>query len=175
MKCPACDRELQKMTVSDITVDVCRNGCGGIWFDNFELQKMDEKHEAAGESLLDIKIDPSVSVDESKTRMCPICENQKMIKHFRSVNKQIEIDECPKCGGVWLDQGELRQIREQFEDDEARHQAAKEFFTNEFGDKLAKMREESEESLRRATKFARTFRFFCPSYFIPGKQDWGAF
>jgi len=76
MKCPACDRELQKMTVLDISVDVCRNGCGGIWFDNFELQKMDEKHEAAGENLLDIEIDPSIDIDESKTRMCPICESQ---------------------------------------------------------------------------------------------------
>jgi len=26
-------------------VDVCQNGCGGIWFDNFELEKVDEKHE----------------------------------------------------------------------------------------------------------------------------------
>jgi len=74
-----------------------------------------------------------------------------------------------------LDQGELRQIREQFEDDEARRQAAKEFFADEFGDELAKMREESEESLQRARKFARAFRYICPSNLIPGKQDWGAF
>ena len=175
MICPACDRNLQEMTVSGITVDVCRRGCGGIWFDTFELQKMDEKHEAAGESLLDVEIDPKIIIDKSKVRICPFCKDQKMIKHFRSINKQIEVDDCPKCGGIWLDQGELGRIREQFKDENARRQAAKEFFAEEFGDELVKMRNESEASLQRARKFANAFRYICPSNLIPGKQDWGAF
>jgi hypothetical protein len=36
-------------------------------------------------------------------------------------------------------------------------------------------REESREQLERAQKFARTFRFLCPSTFIPGKQAGAAF
>ena len=39
MNCPACGNVLKEMTVSDISVDVCQGGCGGIWFDNFELKK----------------------------------------------------------------------------------------------------------------------------------------
>ena len=58
-------RELTARKVGELTVDVCDGGCGGVWFDNFELQKVDESHEAAGESLLAIEKDDSVTVDDS--------------------------------------------------------------------------------------------------------------
>ena len=29
-------------TIHDVTVDVCEGGCGGIWFDAFELKKFDD-------------------------------------------------------------------------------------------------------------------------------------
>jgi len=73
MECPACGRQLRQMNVGDIVVDVCENGCGGVWFDNFELEKVDEQHEAAGEALLDIERDKNVKVDRSKTKTCPKC------------------------------------------------------------------------------------------------------
>ena len=63
MNCLACDRGLSEMTVGDITVDVCKGDCGGVWFDNFELQKFDESHEAQGEALLDIELDETIQVD----------------------------------------------------------------------------------------------------------------
>lgn len=175
MKCPACDRELQQVTVSDITVDVCKNGCGGIWFDNFELEKVDEPHEAAGEALLDIEIDPSIKIDFSKTRTCPKCEGQKMIKHFASVKHQVELDECPSCGGIWLDKGELSKIRSQFTTEEERKEALRTYLDKAIGPELARMRAENEQQLQKAKKVVRMFRFICPSYYIPGKQEWGAF
>ena len=49
MECPACGKQLQQMTAGDVTVDVCKGGCGGMWFDNYELKKFDEPHESAGE------------------------------------------------------------------------------------------------------------------------------
>lgn len=175
MKCPTCSRELQETTVGDIVVDVCRNGCGGIWFDNFELEKVDEKHEAAGESLLNIERDENVKVDYSVIRACPKCNGPKMQKHFVSVKHEIEVDECPTCGGIWLDCGELGQIRNQYTTEEERSKAAHAYFSELFDDKLAAMRAESEAKLQKAKKFARVFRFICPTYYIPGKQEWGAF
>jgi len=44
MECPACDNELTAIEVGEITVDACRNGCGGIWFDQLELNRLDEQH-----------------------------------------------------------------------------------------------------------------------------------
>jgi len=175
MECPACGRQLQQMNVGDIVVDACKNGCGGVWFDNFELDKVDEQHEAAGESLLELERDTNVKVDRSATRTCPKCGGQKMVKHFASSKMQVEVDECPACGGLWLDPEELRHIRDQFADEEERRKAALALFDEEFGGDMAKMRAESEEKSERSRRIARMFRFVCPSYWIPGKQEWGAF
>ncbi len=175
MKCPACDNPLEQRIVGDVAVDVCENGCAGIWFDNFELEKFDEKHEAAGESLLQIERNPEISVDHSQKRQCPKCETQKMLKHFMSVKRQVEVDECPKCGGFWLDAGELGQIRDQFETQTDREQAAHTYFSDTFGGDIEKMLAQGGEKRKRARSIARMFRFVCPSYYIPGKQSWGAF
>ncbi|MFQ6104500.1 MAG: zf-TFIIB domain-containing protein [Candidatus Glassbacteria bacterium] len=175
MKCTACGNLLREVKVEGIAVDVCRRGCGGIWFDAFELQKVDEMHESAGERLLDIERDEKVKVDRSRKRMCPKCGNMPMLRHFFSVKQEVEVDECPACGGYWLDFGELARIRHQFENEEEREKAAEEYFEEIFGKKLSEMREEGEEKLKKARKIAHVFRFICPSYYIPGKQDWGAF
>lgn len=175
MKCPACERELQEMKVSDLVVDVCQDGCGGIWFDNFELEKVDEKHESAGEPLLDIPRDESLTVDYTITRPCPKCDGIKMMKHFVSVKKEVEVDECGACAGIWLDYGELGKIRNQYATEEERKNAAQAYFSTLFDDHLAAMRAEGEEKLNKAKKIAKMFRFICPSYYIPGKQEWGAF
>ena len=56
MICPECNNTLQKMTVNDVTLDVCNHGCGGVWFDDQEINKFDEPHESDGNLLLDIEI-----------------------------------------------------------------------------------------------------------------------
>ena len=42
MNCPRCERELKKIRLGKAEVDACHGGCGGIWFDAFELEKRDE-------------------------------------------------------------------------------------------------------------------------------------
>jgi Zn-finger nucleic acid-binding protein len=90
MNCPACGNILQEKTVEDLVVDVCQGGCGGIWFDNFEIQKFDEPHESAGEALLDIERDESIVIDHTKRLKCPACDDMVMMRHFFSVKKEVE-------------------------------------------------------------------------------------
>ena len=175
MKCPACSNELQEMTVADVTVDVCKGGCGGIWFDNFELKKFDEPHEAMGEALLEIERDPNVAVQNQDKLKCPKCDNIVMMRHFFSVKKKVQMDECPGCAGIWLDAGELGQIRNMFQTEEEKHKAAEEYFDDVFGDKLAAMGAQEQAKLDKVRRATRVFRFICPTNYIPGKQDWGAY
>ncbi|MHC4643680.1 MAG: TFIIB-type zinc ribbon-containing protein [Planctomycetota bacterium] len=175
MNCPACGNILQEKTVADVVVDVCQGGCGGIWFDNFEIQKFDEPHESAGEALLDIERDESIVIDHTKRLKCPACDDMVMMRHFFSVKKEVEVDECPGCGGFWLDAGELNKIRSLFNTEEERHKAAEEYFSEVFGGELAAMEDEDQAKLNKVLKISNMFRFICPSYYIPGKQDWGAF
>ena len=39
-------------------------------------------------------------------KACPVCR----VEMIETVKYDVEIDVCPKCGGVWLDRGELEKI-----------------------------------------------------------------
>ena len=111
MKCPACFNPLTEIQVGSVAVDVCQNGCGGIWFDAFELERVDDEKETGGDLLVDIHRNEKVVVDTSRKRECPRCEGIKLQHHFFSAKRKVEVDQCPNCGGYWLDAGELAQIR----------------------------------------------------------------
>ena len=115
IKCPACQKEMVKVFVptAGINVDVCIEGCGGIYFDNRELKEFDEPHENIDEILKAIEGREFKPVNEDLPRTCPVC-GAKMIKNFTSAKKTIQIDECYACGGKFLDHGELTKIRAEY-------------------------------------------------------------
>lgn len=120
MKCPACFNELREVQVGSLAVDACEGGCGGIWFDAFELQRVDEEAEAAGEPLLRVSRDERIVVDAARKRDCPRCAGVRLHRHYFSAKRQVQVDQCPNCGGYWLDAGELAAIRaERTEADQA--------------------------------------------------------
>jgi len=170
MECPACGNALHTMTVKGVSVDVCKGGCGGIWFDNFELKKFDEPHESAGQVLLDIERDENVTVDYGKRRTCPRCGDVVMMRHFFSIKRQVEVDECPGCGGVWLDSGELGQIRSMYATEQEREQAAEEYFAEVLGSEFAEMKVRGEPEP--PSQMAEIFRFLSPRYAFWSRHRW---
>ncbi|MDP2653597.1 MAG: zf-TFIIB domain-containing protein [Candidatus Omnitrophota bacterium] len=175
MICPSCTNKLTPKTVDDITVDTCENGCGGLWFDAFELRKVDEPKERKGEALLEIKRKDGIRIKFDRQRRCPKCKSIVMRQFYFSVKRLVQIDECGQCGGVWLDVGELAMIRSQFKNEQERREAAEQYFTELFGATLDKITAEEKEKLEKARQIASVFRFLCPSNYLPGKQKWGAF
>jgi len=128
VKCPACHNEMTEVLVQDIAVDVCKGGCGGVWFDWMELMKVDEPQESAGEELLLTDCDPNINVDREQRRHCPRCQDMVMMRHYASVKRSIEVDECSQCGGFFLDCGELNGLRDQFDNEEERREATRAYF-----------------------------------------------
>ena len=121
IKCPACGSEMKKIYLEeqDFIVDICLDGCGGIWLDNQELKKVDEKCENI-EILTKAKAGKEFqNVDEESVRICPNCK-VKMHKNHVSAKKEIVIDECYTCGGKFFDNNELEQMRSQYENDAER-------------------------------------------------------
>jgi Zn-finger nucleic acid-binding protein len=163
------------MVVSDVTIDVCIEGCGGIWFDDLELKKFDEPLESDGSILLNIERNQKLDIDHSKRLDCPICNDMVMARHFFSVKMAVELDECYKCGGIWLDFGELTIIQNLYETDEEKSIATQKYFEEILGNEIKTMHKKNEEDLIKIRRIVNIFRFICPSYYIPGKQDWGAF
>jgi len=176
MDCPACDHVLSARAAGDLTVDVCAGGCGGIWFDHYELRKVDEQSESAGAALLDVPRDPAVVADQTQRYVCPKCtDGVVMMRHCWSVARRVTIDECPGCGGVFLDAGELASIRALYPTEEARHAAADAYFHEVADPLLDEQRAADAEELARAQRFAHALRFVCPSSYLPGKQAGAAF
>ncbi len=108
MNCPACGNTLVTRKVGAVDVDVCDGGCGGVWFDNFELRKVNE---VGGETIRSVPRDLTLRVDLESKRACPRCSDQWMLRRFYSRLRRTQIDECPNCAGIWLDAGEFGAIQ----------------------------------------------------------------
>ena len=111
MQCPRCGKSLTTVRVGRLEVDIC-DSCAGIWFDRFELSNVDEAHELLGEFLLnDLIPRDRLLVATSSRLQCPRDTGVAMMRRRFSPEQPIMIDECPACGGVWLDADELSAIR----------------------------------------------------------------
>lgn len=112
LRCPACGEVMKKIFIPDagINIDICSEGCGGIYFDSKELQNF-QKGNDSGVNEINKYLDGKTfaPTDTTRIRMCPNC-SAKMVK-TRIHGLNVEIDTCYSCGGVFLDNGELEFIR----------------------------------------------------------------
>jgi len=92
IKCPACQMEMEKIFIpsTGINIDICINGCGGIYFDNREFKHFDEVNENIQEIIDATKDKEFIKVDENVVRQCPIC-GTNMVKNYSSIKKQLKL------------------------------------------------------------------------------------
>jgi Zn-finger nucleic acid-binding protein len=127
MNCPSCPNELTQVTVEGVILDYCNGGCGGIWFDDKELEKFDRLNESVSFDVLKGEGGLNVVVDYSKARSCPRCQLE-LQRHYYDKQREILIDECASCKGVWLDPGELNHLRHLNTGEDDRRQYLDNFF-----------------------------------------------
>lgn len=111
--CPACGKQMKKIFIEEagINVDICSDGCGGIFFDNQELENFDEIHENADKIFQELAEKHLKPVDGNQQRICPVC-NVPMLK--MEAKNNITIDVCNVCGAKFLDDCELHMLRGYF-------------------------------------------------------------
>lgn len=115
--CPDCQSPLQAKGYEGVTIDVCA-ACAGIFFDEGEVAQVMAKGLSAMEEL-DAEIAPAGSIELSTSieptkgvaRKCPNCSTG-MDKFRYMYSSDVVLDECKKCGGIWVEDGELRRMRE---------------------------------------------------------------
>src|SRR6185369_9534342 len=115
MKCPACKNSLRQKNAGGMTLDLCYGGCGGIWFDAAELERVSVSAPAATTLHSIWQTTPS-DAHLAEPRVCPRCPNQMLDRKWFSDSQQVEIDQCPHCGGIWLDAGEFSRIYDEVKD-----------------------------------------------------------
>ena len=154
INCPACGKEMTKIFRSEggVNLDICLNGCGGIFFDNRELKKFDEYTENIEELKKAINNKTFEKTDESQIRICPVCRTN-MVKNSVSVKGNIIIDECYNCGAKFFDHGELTKMREEYPTEQDRRQALLTETYNEIGAKIDNL------ELKNNLKFAQRSKF----------------
>ncbi len=147
--CPACGKEMKKIFLPEqgIYLDVCVNGCGGIYFDNREFKKTDEKNEDITPLVEALKDKTFKSVNEWDTRVCPVC-GTNMVKNYASAKHEVQVDECYSCGGIFLDYGELDKIRAQYDTEEERAADVINELYSAAGDELDEFNKKYKEQLQ---------------------------
>lgn len=119
MICPACGISMVEEDFGGILIDVCKNGCKGIWFDWGELKDLDENHEGVCTALEEALKSPRKNDADRDPLKCPKC-GMKMREHKYRNTKEVNVDECYACGGFFLDSGELKQIRDNYMSEDER-------------------------------------------------------
>lgn len=104
--CPNCKVDMKEEVEPDVKIDKCPK-CGGIFLNKNELNVLTIG--MAGD-IEYCSIDDGYHKDNYPLRICPKCGDQTMKKinllHFTD----IIFDYCSKCGGFFLDKGELRDV-----------------------------------------------------------------
>jgi len=102
MNCPKCKtNKLKKGKIKQngIEINYCAK-CKGIWFDHGEIEQM-----------LSSPV-KNLSIDNRKKHpsgVCPSCS--ELLYEFYYPQTFVNIDMCGKCKGIWVDAGELKEIR----------------------------------------------------------------
>ena len=106
MQCPKCDSSMELVKYDKAEVDRCSH-CGGMWFDLGETGKLD----AEAAARIDTG-DPRVGhvYNEESSYRCPRCQGG-MIKMVDHRQPHIWYEQCSACFGVFLDAGELSDMK----------------------------------------------------------------
>jgi Zn-finger nucleic acid-binding protein len=91
-----------------IDIDKCPN-CGGFWFDNQELFLISSEDAKKYDSEI---IRQEIPKSASHDRICPNCQLPLVLLKDPELSKRMQVDICPKCLGLWLDQGEFLRYKE---------------------------------------------------------------
>jgi Zn-finger nucleic acid-binding protein len=110
--CPDCKIELTRRDFDGLVLDTCSK-CAGVYFDEGELTELRRRGEQAL-TALDEQVQPSELQHERHEeclRVCPGCGNG--MHQFRYLySSPVLLDSCEDCGGVWIDNGELKAMQE---------------------------------------------------------------
>lgn len=113
LTCPQCFKALVPKIHQNIELDVCQDGCHGIWFDYGELFLLTQSDDFA---TLDATFEGTYekkpvkdSLEGDALRRCPK-DSVEMERFEWNVGSGIVMDSCPQCQGIWLDAGEMEGV-----------------------------------------------------------------
>ena len=160
--CPACGKTMKKIYIPEenINIDICLDGCGGIFFDNREFDKFNESNEDISKIINSYEDKQYTPVNEDLQRVCPAC-GMKMVQNTTKVGGSVVIDECYGCGAKFLDHNELMKIRAEYPTDKERSEAAMKMLYSRVGNEISKAEKQQINALNnRSLAQTAVFKLF---------------
>lgn len=110
LTCPGCGGALAEVYAEAnygrvLLLDQCR-GCGGVWFDRWELYFLRESSARTLEAV-DVRSLLSENPPKAGGNACPKCSTALLPFIDPGLPKDATIRRCQGCGGVWLNRGDL--------------------------------------------------------------------
>lgn len=106
MNCPKCHSPMVKVTYASVEVDRC-TGCQGIFFDEFERERLRNLKNADAIDIGDPKL--GRRLNKMDRIECPRC-GSRMIRMVDLDQHHIWFEHCTVCGGSYFDAGEFRDL-----------------------------------------------------------------
>jgi len=96
---------MRQLELAGIQADECRL-CDGLWLDDQEPERLVCLSVIPEHVLQPIAFDDSQIKVREGERRCPRCDVVMELHPIREVT----VDVCPECRGLWLDRWELQRI-----------------------------------------------------------------
>jgi Zn-finger nucleic acid-binding protein len=106
--CPRCNSTLTLYTYRDNTLDICPE-CLGLWLDISEFNRLTSERDVYSDDSIPYEFQREPFPEENGYLPCARCGKLMVRKNFQAISGVL-IDICGRHG-VWLDAGELDQIR----------------------------------------------------------------
>lgn len=105
MNCPRCKEKMAPTNCSCIPANTCLY-CNGMWINSESFGRLLNLDPQAP-SKHELQKSFELQHDNGSKRQCPSCSGESLNQiHVHSV----ELDLCPKCSGLFFDEGEIKNI-----------------------------------------------------------------
>ena len=109
-RCPRCKVPTTRVAYEGASVRTCGE-CGGYWVTEVALKGIsNRRHLSFPEAVKERFLQLAEESNSTEPLLCLSCARVMVKEQFKDWD-DIVIDRCGKCGGIWLDPGELEKIQ----------------------------------------------------------------
>ncbi len=170
MICPSCKNQLTLFTLGGVCTHVCEDGCGGFWLQRHQINKISGPP-GGGKKLLQVPPAAGIRIFRDVEHPCPHCKTTLLFKHFSNRELDIQVDQCAKCSGFWIESGKLNLLWRRGNANGLCPQVT-DYFSEVYETCISLLNVSNADIRESAQQIVKIFRWVSPEDFILEKNVW---
>ena len=122
----------------------------------YEIKKINQNNFGSGGDLLKISQTEGIRLFRNVDHICPKCEMTLLLRHFFDRKRGLEVDQCARCGGIWIEMATMLKGKES---EVEREKLIEDYFTFIYEKKILKMDLIVSDIRLAAEQILQVFRF----------------